>query len=248
MLVVNAANAAKAYSWIVEQAKTVGEAAIVDSRARYALLAVQGPVALDTVQPLTGADLGSLRPYAFTYGEVAQARALISRTGYTGEDGFEIYVPPNMADRVWQAVLQAGSAAGVVPCGLGARDTLRLEAAMRLYGNDIDDRTTPLEAGLGMFVGWNKRSFLGADRLPDRQAVIQHRAAAEVDLRGRHDRHAYSVSEAGRGDGLRAAAAGGSRYDSGRGHPRARLRGGRRRLAVLQTHASELTLCRIRPI
>ncbi len=149
MLVVNAANAAKAYAWIVEQAKAVGEAAVVDSSARYALIAVQGPAALDTVQPLTGADLSSLRNYGFTYGEVAQARALISRTGYTGEDGFEIYVPPNMADRVWQALLQAGAAAGVIPCGLGARDTLRLEAAMRLYGQDIDDTTTPLEAGLG---------------------------------------------------------------------------------------------------
>ena len=149
MLVVNAANAAKAYAWIVEQAKAVGEAAVVDSSARYALIAVQGPAALDTVQPLTGADLSSLRNYGFTYGEVAQARALISRTGYTGEDGFEIFVPPNMADRVWQALLQAGAAAGVIPCGLGARDTLRLEAAMRLYGQDIDDTTTPLEAGLG---------------------------------------------------------------------------------------------------
>ena len=79
---------------------------------------------------------------------MAQARALISRTGYTGEDGFEIFVPPNTADRVWQALLESGAAAGVVPCGLGARDTLRLEAAMRLYGNDIDDTTTPVEAGL----------------------------------------------------------------------------------------------------
>ena len=203
MLVVNAANAAKAYSWIVEQAKTVGEAAIVDSSARYALLAVQGPVALDTVQPLTGADLGSLRPYAFTYGEVAQARALISRTGYTGEDGFEIYVPPNMADRVWQAVLQAGSAAGVVPCGLGARDTLRLEAAMRLYGNDIDDRTTPLEAGLGMFVGWNKRSFLGADRLRAQKAAGAERTLVGLELKDRGiARHGYTVLKDGAAVGV----------------------------------------------
>ena len=133
MLVINAANTAKAFDWITTQAKTVGEAAVVDSSPRYALIAVQGPAALDTVQPLTGADLGSVRPYWFTYGEVAQARALISRTGYTGEDGFEIFIPPNTAERVWQALLQTGHAAGVVPCGLGARDTLRLEAAMRLY-------------------------------------------------------------------------------------------------------------------
>ena len=100
MIVVNAANTAKAVDWITTQAKTVGEAAIVDSSARYALIAIQGPAALDTLQPLTGADLASVHPYWFTYGEVAQARALISRTGYTGEDGFEIYIPPNMDDRV----------------------------------------------------------------------------------------------------------------------------------------------------
>src|SRR5689334_16703475 len=101
MLVINAANVEKAFDWIRAQAPTVGDAAVVDSSPRYALIAVQGPAALDTVQPLTSADLGSVQPYWFTYGEVAQARALISRTGYTGEDGFEIFVPPNMADRVW---------------------------------------------------------------------------------------------------------------------------------------------------
>ena len=101
---------------------------------------------------------------------MANARALISRTGYTGEDGFEIFVPPNTADRVWQALLESGAGAGVVPCGLGARDTLRLEAGMRLYGNDIDDTTTPVEAGLNWIVGWNKPSFVGADALRKQKA------------------------------------------------------------------------------
>jgi aminomethyltransferase len=198
MLVVNAANTAKAYAWILEQAKAVGEAAIVDSSARYALIAVQGPAALDTVQPLTGADLASVRSYGFTYGEVANARALISRTGYTGEDGFEIYVPPNMADRVWQALLQAGAAAGVVPCGLGARDTLRLEAAMRLYGQDIDEHTTPLEAGLGTFVGWGKPSFLGADRLRAQRAAGVERTLVGLELTGRGiARQGYAVLKDG---------------------------------------------------
>jgi aminomethyltransferase len=90
-------------------------------------------------------DLETPSYYAFGHGEVAGARATISRTGYTGEDGFEIFVPPNMADRVWQALLESGRAADVIPCGLGARDTLRLEAGMRLYGNDIDETTTPVE-------------------------------------------------------------------------------------------------------
>ena len=194
MIVVNAANAAKAFDWISTQAKTVGDAAVVDSSARYALIAVQGPAALDTVQPLTGADLGSVRPYWFTYGEVAQARALISRTGYTGEDGFEIFVPPNTAERVWQALLQTGHAAGVVPCGLGARDTLRLEAAMRLYGQDIDDTTTPVEAGLAGIVGWDKPDFIGAAPLRAQKASGPGRRLVGLEMRDRGiARHGYAV-------------------------------------------------------
>ena len=194
MIVVNAANTAKAVEWITTQAKTVGDAAVVDSSARYALIAVQGPAALGTVQPLTGADLGSVRPYWFTYGEVAQARALISRTGYSGEDGFEIFVPPNMADRVWQALLDTGHAAGVVPCGLGARDTLRLEAAMRLYGQDIDETTTPLEAGLAGIVGWDKPEFLGAERLRAQKTSGPSRRLVGLEMLDRGiARHGYPV-------------------------------------------------------
>ncbi|HZI79479.1 MAG TPA: glycine cleavage system aminomethyltransferase GcvT [Vicinamibacterales bacterium] len=198
MIVVNAANAARAADWITAQAKATGDAAVVDSSARYALIAIQGPAALDTVQPLTGADLASVRPYWFTYGEVSQARALISRTGYTGEDGFEIFVPPNMADRVWQSLLQAGHAAGVVPCGLGARDTLRLEAAMRLYGNDIDDTTTPVEAGLSGIVGWNKPTFVGAERLRAQKASGPERVLAGLEMLDRGiARHGYPVLKDG---------------------------------------------------
>jgi aminomethyltransferase len=121
------------------------------------------------LQPLTGVDLGELRYYWFAHGEVAAARVTISRTGYTGEDGYEIFVPPAMADRVWQALLESGRAADVVPCGLGARDTLRLEAAMRLHGNDIDQSTTVLEADLGWTVAWNKGDFIG------RQALLEQK-------------------------------------------------------------------------
>jgi aminomethyltransferase len=198
MIVVNAANTARAYDWITAQAKTVGEAAVVNSSARYALIAIQGPAALDTLQPLTGADLASVRPYWFTYGEVAQARALISRTGYSGEDGFEIFVPPNVADRVWQALLQTGHAAGVVPCGLGARDTLRLEAAMRLSGQDIDDTTTPLEAGLAGIVGWDKPAFLGAERLRAQKASGPERLLVGLEMTDRGiARHGYAVLKDG---------------------------------------------------
>src|SRR5512142_1858761 len=103
-------------------------------------------MAREILQPLANVDLSTIRYYWFAHGEVAGVRATISRTGYTGEDGFEIFVPPASADRVWQAVLDAGRPVGLIPCGLGARDTLRLEAGMRLHGNDIDRTTTVLEA------------------------------------------------------------------------------------------------------
>ena len=170
LLVVNASNIQKDYGWIAEQIEPAGDAVAVDASSRYALLAIQGPAALEVLQPLTGVDLSSIKYYWFAHGEVASIRATISRTGYTGEDGFEIFVPPQSADRVWLALLESGRAAGAIPCGLGARDTLRLEAAMRLYGNDIDDTTTALEADLGWIVGWNKTDFLGADVLRAQKA------------------------------------------------------------------------------
>jgi aminomethyltransferase len=170
LLVVNASHVPKDYNWIVEQIKPAGDAAAVDSSARYALLALQGPAALETLQPLTGVDLAAIRYYWFAHGEVAGVRAMISRTGYTGEDGFEIFVPPQSSDRVWQAILEAGRTSGVIPGGLGARDTLRLEAAMRLHGNDIDETTTVLEADLSWIVGWKKDDFNGAAALREQKA------------------------------------------------------------------------------
>ena len=148
LVVVNASNIVKDYNWIAERLGAFGDAVAMDATSRYALLAVQGPAAAGIVQPLTGVDLGSLERYSFAHGEFANVRGTISRTGYTGEDGFEIFVPPQQADRVWQSLLASGEPAGLIPCGLGARDTLRLEAGMRLYGNDIDETTTVFEAGL----------------------------------------------------------------------------------------------------
>ncbi len=196
LLVVNAANAAKDVAWITGQVAGFN-AAIVDSSSRYALLAVQGPKALATVQPLTAVPLEDIPYYGFAHGEVAGARATISRTGYTGEDGVEIFVPPAMADRVWQAVLEAGGGA-VVPCGLAARDTLRLEAGMRLCGQDMDETTTVLEAGLGWAVGWDKPSFVGAEALRAERArgVARKLAGFEMTERG-IARHGYPVQHGG---------------------------------------------------
>ena len=165
MLVVNASNIVKDFNWIVKQISGMGDAAAVNTSSRYALIALQGPVARDVLQPLTGINLTDIKYYWFTTGEVAGVRVTVSRTGYTGEDGYEVFVPPASAERVWDAILNGGRPAGVIPAGLGARDTLRLEAAMRLYGNDIDETTTVLEADLGWTIGWKKENFIGADVL-----------------------------------------------------------------------------------
>jgi len=170
LLVVNASRVAADFAHIVEEVKPAGDAVVVDTSSRYALIALQGPQSVHVLQPLTSVDVASVRPYWFAHGEVAGVRAMMSRTGYTGEDGFEIFIPPQSVDRVWLALLESGSALGIAPCGLGARDTLRLEAGMRLYGNDIDATTSPLEADLGWIVGWNKGDFLGADALRRQRA------------------------------------------------------------------------------
>jgi aminomethyltransferase len=203
LLVVNASNIGKDFAWISEQVKAVGDVAAVDSSSRYALLALQGPAAAAILQPLTGLDLGGVRYYHFGHGEVAGARVTISRTGYTGEDGFEIFVPPAMADRVWQALLESGRSVDLLPCGLGARDTLRLEAAMRLFGNDIDESTTPIEAGMGWIVGWDKASYIGSDRVREQKAsgVTRRLAGFEMVDRG-IARHGYQVMDGERPVGV----------------------------------------------
>ena len=127
---------------------------------------------------LTTVDLASIKYYWFAHGEVAGVRSIISRTGYTGEDGFELFIPPASAERVWNAILEAGAEAGIVPVGLGARDTLRLEAGMHLSGQDIDETTTVLEADLGWIVGWKKNDFIGKaalERAEERRAQPQAR-------------------------------------------------------------------------
>jgi len=196
LIVVNASNTAKDFAWISEQIKSVGDVAAIDSSSRYALIALAGPASREVLQPLTAVELGEISPFWFAHGEVANARATIARTGYTGEDGFEIFVPPNMADRVWQALLESGRSVDLVPAGLGARDTLRLEASMRLYGNDIDETTTVLEAGLGWVIGWSNETFIGRDCLLAQKAsgVTRRLVGFEMVDRG-IARHGYRVMQ-----------------------------------------------------
>ena len=169
LFVINAGNIDQDVSWIKNEIKRVGDVVAVNSSNRYALIALQGPRAAEILQPLTGVELGSIQYYWFATGEVAGIRATISRTGYTGEDGFELFVPPQNAEAVWDALLREGSSVELLPVGLGARDTLRLEASMRLYGNDIDSSTTVLEAGLGWIISWEKADFNGKGALVDQK-------------------------------------------------------------------------------
>ena len=159
LLVVNASNESKDFAWIAAHAPE--DVKVENVSSHYALIALQGPKAEEILREHTEEDLGGLGYYRFLEGEVTGRPALISRTGYTGEDGFELYVSPDHAAGLWRRLMQSGAARGLVPAGLGARDTLRLEAAMALYGHEIDDRTTPWEAGLGWTVKMDKGEFIG---------------------------------------------------------------------------------------
>jgi aminomethyltransferase len=159
-VVVNASNTDKDHEWLQQVAKDF-DASVENVSADYAQLAVQGPEAERMLQPMTDLDLASIKYYRFSQGSVDGAPAIVSRTGYTGEDGFEVYVAPEHGPRIMRKLVDAG----VKPCGLGARDTLRLEAKMALYGNDIDDTTTPLQADLAWIVKLDKGDFNGRDVL-----------------------------------------------------------------------------------
>jgi len=199
LMVVNASNVDKDFAYILEQVKGFGDASAIDSSSRYELIAVQGPAAREIVQKLTNIELSTIKYYWFAHGEVAGARATLSRTGYTGEDGYEIFVAPAQAVRVWEALLDAGRDAELVPCGLGARDTLRLEAAMRLYGNDIDDTTSVLEADLEWIVGWGKPDFNGRAALAEQKEKGLARKIVGFEMVDRAiARHGHDVYVEGR--------------------------------------------------
>lgn len=157
LVVANASNAQTVLDALTGRAAGF-DAEVRDDRDAYALLAIQGPESSGILKQLTDADLDGLKYYAGLPGTVAGVRALIARTGYTGEDGFELFVAPADAERVWQALTGAGAGAGLVPCGLSCRDTLRLEAGMPLYGNELTAGLTPFDAGLGRVVKFEKTS------------------------------------------------------------------------------------------
>ena len=204
LLVINAGNIDKDWAWISARAKQVSPAvATVNSSNRYALIAIQGPKAQEILQTQTGIDLSAIKYYWFGHGEIAAVRGTVSRTGYTGEDGFEVMVPPAMASAVWDALLRAGRPHGLVPAGLGARDTLRLEAAMRLHGNDIDETTTVVEADLSWIVGWAKTTFLGREVLQAQKATGTTKTLVGFEMTERAiGRHGHLVFHNGQPVGI----------------------------------------------
>jgi aminomethyltransferase len=184
LLVINAGTREKDIGWVRENTRNF-DCAIDDLSEAYTQLAIQGPRAVDVVQKLTDADLGKVRNYWFTHGRLCgRENILIARTGYTGEDGFEIYVPSDTrsSEEVWAAVMNAGSEFGIVPCGLGARNTLRLEAKMALYGHEISDAINVWEAGLDRYCHMEKGDFIGRAALERAKAAGPNRALVGLEM------------------------------------------------------------------
>jgi aminomethyltransferase len=179
--------------------------AVLDDRSlATSLVAIQGPRAVDILQPLTDVDLGSLRYYAIAEGQVAGIAALVARTGYTGEDGFEVFVDWDRGPAAWEALAAAGDAAGIIACGLGARDTLRLEVGMPLYGNELDRATNPFEAGLGRVVKLEKPGdFVGREALARVAQEGPKKRLVGLTVTGRGiARHGYPVLSGERRTGV----------------------------------------------
>src|SRR6201994_341223 len=173
LLVVNAGTTDKDFAWIRKQVGGWAGIHITDYSSYYSQLALQGPRALETLQKLTKVDLSAIKNYWFTWGQVAGIHnVLIARTGYSGEDGFEVYLPSDEASSVkmWNALMEAGAEFAIRPCGLGARNPLRLEAGMSLYGHEISEEINVLEAGLTHFLKMEKGDFIGRDALSKVQA------------------------------------------------------------------------------
>lgn len=175
LVVLNASNREKDYNWLVENAKGFN-IKVEEISDNVAMFAVQGPRAEKTLQKIATEDLSKIGRFKCEPSNLAGVEIFLSRTGYTGEDGFEVFVwnasiaKPDNAMRLWEAILEAGKPLGIEPCGLGARDTLRLEAGLCLYGNDIDETTTPLEAALGFVVKLQKDRFIGKELLSKQKA------------------------------------------------------------------------------
>ena len=169
LLVVNASNIQKDFEWLREN--KLGDTEILDLSENYALIALQGPLAQTILQKVTDKDLNEIEFYYFSDNvSVGNIKALVSRTGYTGEDGFELYFACDKAEEMWDLLLNTGKDEGLLPAGLGARDTLRFEACLPLYGHEIDENISPLEAGLGFCVKLNKENFIGKEALAKQKA------------------------------------------------------------------------------
>ena len=184
MLVVNAANLGKDWAWLERHAADF-DVEIEDVSNETALLALQGPGAREVLRPLASLDVDEVKYYRFAEGEVAGVPAVISGTGYTGEDGFELYVPADRAVELWRALLEAGKDAGLVPAGLGARDSLRLEVGYALYGNDLDEEHTTLESGLGWVTKLDKGDFVGREALTAQKEAGVERKLVGLRLTGK---------------------------------------------------------------
>lgn len=180
LLVVNAANLDADLEHL--RVHNPMRAEVHDLSSRYAQIALQGPLALELLKPFSPVPLSTIPYYWFVRDRFLGVEALIARTGYTGEDGFEIYLDPGHAEMAWNALLEAGGPRGLLPCGLGARNTLRLEAAMALYGHEINRATTPWEAGLGWICKLDKTEFLGRDRLAQLRAQPLARKLAGLEM------------------------------------------------------------------
>jgi aminomethyltransferase len=199
-LCVNSSNQEKDFEHIRKHNRFRAELDFTSDQ--YAQLAIQGPKALLTLQKLTPVDLSSIKYYWFQDGEVSGSDARIARTGYTGEDGFEIYIAPQEASRIWGEVLKAGEEFGIRPCGLGARNTLRLEAKMALYGHELTASINPFEADLGWIVKMDKGDFVGRDALEKSIAAGTNRKLVGFEMKGRGiGRDGYEVTIAGRPEG-----------------------------------------------
>ncbi len=185
MLVVNAANIDKDFAWVEQQAQHFKDVHVFNQSDTTALLALQGPAAQTILQPLTGVDPSAIQYYHCQPGTVNAVNCIISRTGYTGEDGFELYCAPLDVPRLWQDLLSAGKDQGLAPAGLGARDTLRLEAAYCLYGHELDEQTNPLEANLAWTVKLQKGEFIGRAALLQVKEQGPRRKLIGVSLVGR---------------------------------------------------------------
>ncbi|HPM59387.1 MAG TPA: glycine cleavage system aminomethyltransferase GcvT [bacterium] len=196
LMVVNAANLDKDWEWANRH--LIGGITLTNESDRYSLLALQGPMAQKTLQKLTALDLGKLDYYWLDEAEAAGVPMMISRTGYTGELGYELMMPNESAVKVWKAVMAAGAEFDIEPIGLGARDTLRLEMKYCLYGNDIDQTTNPLEAGLGWITKLNKGEFISREALLQIKAAGLKRKLIGFDMPGRaFPRHGYAIYSGG---------------------------------------------------